>query len=113
MSKEDVSYINGKWRLTSKAKESGDYVYRNGDWHPVSKRQPKITPKTPKTPKKRKKMNCGAFPLGKIKEFCRVATLYLLSGALGVSLAFNVFWYLEKRELEQQNLEMLDAIEQK
>tara|TARA_B100000959_G_C14928355_1_gene602491 strand:- start:472 stop:792 length:321 start_codon:yes stop_codon:yes gene_type:complete len=101
-----VNYTNGKWRLSPRTRESNDYEYKNGDWHPRQKeKKQKLKPQPLK-----KKMNCGAFPLGRIKEFCSIATLYILSGALGVSLAFNLIWYIEKRHLEQQNLELLEVI---
>ena len=101
---EKVYFANGKWKLSPRAQESGEYEYKNGDWYP-KKKQKKLKPQPPK-----KKMNCGAFPLGPIKEFCKMATLYILSGTLGVSLAFNLIWYLEKRHLEKQNLELLHII---
>lgn len=108
MSKK-VDFINGKWRLSPRARESGEFELRDGDWHPKPKKKQKQTLK-PQTV--RKKMSCGAFPLGKIKEFCKVATLYLLSGALGVSLAINVFLYMEKRASEINNLKLLEILKQ-
>ena len=40
-------------------------------------------------------------------------TLYILSGALGMSLAFNLIWYIEKRNTEKQNLELLEILQEK
>ena len=104
---KNTDYVNGKWRITPRAAESGDYVYKNGDWFPKKreKQKQKLKSQPPK-----KKMNCGAFPLGAIKEFCKMTTLYILSGALGISLAFNLIWFIEKNHLEQQNLQLLEAI---
>ena len=102
-----VNFINGKWRLSAKARESGEFEYKDGDWHPKNKK----TKTNSNPPKKVKKMSCGAFPLGKIKEACKVATLYILSGTLGVSLAFNVIWYIEKRNAERQSLELLEILQ--
>ena len=104
---KNVRYANGKWEISAKAQESGNYEYHDGDWYPKTKKKQEPVPKQ----RKIKKMNCGAFPLGKIKEFCRVATLYILSGALGISLALNVFWYMEKRYLENQNLQLKETLE--
>ena len=104
---KNTDYVNGKWRIAPRAAESGDYVYKNGDWFPRKREKQKQTLKSQTV---RKKMHCGAFPLGKIKEFCKVATLYILSGTLGISLAFNLVWYVEKRHLERQNLQLLEAI---
>jgi hypothetical protein len=101
---KNTDYINGKWRISPRARESGNYEYKNGDWYPKSNKKQKSKPQPPK-----KKMNCGAFPLGPIKEFCKIATLYVLSGALGISLAFNLVWYAEKRHLERQNLQLLET----
>ena len=103
-----VNYINGKWRLSPKARESGEFVYRDGDWYPETKKKTNPNPE-----KETKKMNCGTFPLGKIKETCRMLTLYILSGALGMSLAFNLIWYIEKRNTEKENLELLEILQEK
>jgi hypothetical protein len=104
---KNTNYVNGKWRITPRAAESGDYAYKNGDWYPKEKTKKE---QKPKPYKKTKKMNCGAFPLGKIKEALKITTLYILSGTLGISLAFNVVWYIEKRHLEQQNLQLLEVV---
>jgi hypothetical protein len=107
MKQDKAVYVNGKWQLNAR-EDASDYEYHDGDWHPKKKKKQKITPK----PQKRiKKMNCGAFPLGSIKEFCKTATLYLLSAALGMSLALNVFWYMENRSLERQNLQLLEVVQ--
>ena len=104
---DKVNFTNGKWRLSAQARESGDFEYRSGDWFPKEKKKSKAKPKLVKTTKK---MNCGFFPLDKIKEICQMTILYTLSGILGISLALNVIWYFEKRQLEQQNLELLEII---
>lgn len=115
-----IDFINGKWNLSPRARESGEFELRNGDWYPKSSKKQKPTSLArvmspshkPKLKKKVKKMHCGAFPLGKIKEFCKTATLHLLSGALGISLAINIFLYMEKRTLEINNLKLLEALKQ-
>jgi len=104
---DKVNFINGKWRLSAKARESGSFEYKDGDWFPKSKKKKKSQPKSTKT---NKKMNCVGFPLGQIKEALKISLLYMLSGALGVSLAFNVVWCIEKTKLEQENLELLHLL---
>jgi hypothetical protein len=107
MKRDKAIYVNGKWQLNPLENPS-HYEYHEGDWFPKTVEKKK---NTPKPQKKVKKMSCGTFPLGTIKEFCKVATLYILSGALGMSLALNVFWYMEKRTLELQNLQLLEIIQ--
>ncbi len=106
----NVNFTNGKWRLSARARESGDFVYKDGDWFPKTKKKQKPQPKTPET---NKKMNCGAFPLGKIKEFLKITTIYAISSMLGVSLAVNVFLYLEVRALEINNLQLIEILKEK
>ncbi len=118
MKQDRAVYLNGKWQLNARENTS-DYEYHDGDWFPKSsKKQPSplaevMSPSLKHKPKKKvKKMQCGAFPLGRIKEFCKAATLYLLSAALGMSLALNVFWYMENRSLERQNLQLFEVLQE-
>ena len=106
--KDKVNFVNGKWSLSAKAKESGDYVYHEGDWH--YKRSKKLQKKPQPT---KKKMNCVGFPSGKIRSTLEVLGVYLVSSILGVSLAFNVFLFMHSRNLENQNLQLIEILNEK
>ena len=106
--KDKVNFVNGKWMLSPKAAESGDYVYHEGDWHYKEKK--KFQKKSQPT---RKKMNCVGFPLEKIKSSLEVFGVYLVSSVLGVSLAFNVFLFMHTRSLENQNLQLIEILDKK
>ena len=103
-----ANYIGGKWRITAKARESQDYEYKDGDWHPKKKK--KQTQKLFKPQTRKKKNMCGSFPLQSIKDGLALAGMYIFSGVLGISLAFNVFLYMQMRNLEQQNLQLLEVV---
>ena len=103
---KNANYVNGKWRITPRAQESGDYEYKGGDWYPKKKK--KQTQKLFKLQTRKKNM-CGVFPLQSIKNILASAGLYIFSSVLGISLAFNVFLYMQMKNLEQQNLELLEV----
>lgn len=88
MRKEDIYFFNGKWNFPDK----------------------KVNNEKPEPQKEEGPMMCVVFPLGQVKEICVASILYTFSILLGISLAFNLFWYLEMRRLEQKNLKMLDVI---
>jgi hypothetical protein len=104
---KNANYVNGKWRITPRAQESGDYEYKRGDWYPKKKK--KQTQKLFK-PQTRKKNMCGGFPLQSIKNILATVGLYIFSGILGISLAFNVFLYMQTKLLEQHNLQLLEVV---
>jgi len=106
---KNANFVNGKWRITSRAAESGNYVYKNGDWYPKEKKQ---TRTLFKLQTRKKKNMCGAFPLQSIKNILATAVLYIFSSILGISLAFNVFLYTQTRNLEQQNLRLLEVVDE-
>ena len=106
--RDKVNFMNGKWSLSAKAKESGDYVYHEGDWHHKEKK--KLQKKTQPT---KKKMNCVGFPSGKIRSALETLGVYLVSSVLGVSLAFNVFLFMHTRDLENQNLQLIEILDKK
>ena len=110
--KDKVNFVNGKWSLSAKAKESGDYAYHEGDWHyrGGKKLQKKIQKKSQPI---KKKMNCVGFPSGKIRSTLEVLGVYLVSSVLGVSLAFNVFLFMHTRSLENQNLQLIEILDKK
>ena len=109
--KDKVDFVNGKWMLSHKAKESGDYVFSNGDWHYKGReKSQKLQKKLQPT---KKKMSCVGFPSGKIKSTLEVLGVYLVSSVLGVSLAFNVFLFMHTRNLENQNLELIEILDKK
>jgi len=105
--REKVNFVNGKWSLSAKAKESGDYVYHEGDWH--YKGGKKLQKKSQPI---KKKMNCVGFPSGKIRSTLEVLGVYLISSILGVSLAFNVFLFMHTRNLENQNLQLIELMDE-
>jgi len=104
--KDKVNFVNGKWSLSSKAKESGNYVYHEGDWHYREKKkyQKKLQPT-------KNKMNCVGFPSGKIKSTLEMLTAYAVSSLLGVSLALNIVFYIQSKNLEKQNLELIEILQ--
>ena len=104
---KNANYIGGKWRITPKARESRNYEYKDGDWHPKKKK--KQTQKLFK-PQTQKKNMCGSFPLQTIKNGLAMAGMYIFSSVLGVSLAFNIFLYMQMKNLEQQNLQLLEVV---
>ena len=106
--KDKVNFVNGKWMLSPKAAESGDYVYHEGDWHHKEKKKSQKKSQPIKT-----KMNCVGFPLGKIKSTLEILSVYVISSVLGVSLAFNVFLYMKTRYLENQNLQLIEILDKK
>jgi hypothetical protein len=103
---KNANYVNGKWRITPRAQESGDYEYKGGDWYPKKKEKQTQTLFKLKT---RKKNMCGAFPLQTIKNILATASVYVFSAILGISLAFNVFLYMQTKLLEQHNLKLLEV----
>ncbi len=105
---KNADYIGGKWRITPKAKESRNFEYKNGDWYPKKKK--KQTQKLFKPQTRKKKTMCGSFPLQTIKNGLAMAGMYIFSSVLGVSLAFNIFLYMQMRNLEQQNLQLLEVV---
>ena len=105
---KNADYIGGKWRITPKAKESRNFEYKNGDWYPKKKK--KQTQKLFKPKTRKKKIMCGSFPLQTIKNGLAMAGMYIFSSVLGVSLAFNIFLYMQMRNLEQQNLQLLEVV---
>ena len=105
---KNANYIGGKWRITAKARESRNYEYKDGDWHPKKKK--KQTQKLFKPQTRKKKNMCGSFPLQSIKNGLAMAGMYIFSGILGISLAFNVFLYMQTKLLEQHNLQLLEAV---
>ena len=105
---KNANYANGKWRITPRAQESGDYEYKRGDWYPKKKK--KQTQKLFKPQTRKKKNMCGSFPLQSIKNGLAMAGMYIFSGILGISLAFNVFLYMQTKLLEQHNLQLLEAV---
>ena len=104
---KNTDYVNGKWRITPRAAESGDYEYKGGDWYPKKKKEQ--TQKLFK-PQTRKKNMCSGFPLQTIKNGLAMAGMYIFSSVLGVSLAFNIFLYMQMKNLEQQNLQLLEVV---
>lgn len=106
--KDKVNFVNGKWSLSAKAKESGDYVYHEGDWHHKEKKKSQK-----KSQPTKKKMNCVGFPSGKIRSTLEVLGVYIISSVLGVSLAFNVFLFMQMRNVEQQNLQLIEILDKK
>ena len=106
--KDKVNFVNGKWSLSAKAKESGDYVYHEGDWHYKERKKAQKKPQPTKN-----KMNCVGFPLGKIKSTLEILTAYVISSLWGVSLAFNIFFYIQFKNIEQQNLELIEILQKK
>ena len=107
---KNANYIGGKWRITAKARESRNYEYKDGDWHPKKKK--KQTQKLFKPQTRKKKTMCGSFPLQSIKNILTTAGMYIFSSVLGVSLAFNIFLYMHMKNLEQQNLQLLEVIDE-
>jgi hypothetical protein len=105
---KNADYIGGKWRITPKAKESRNFEYKNGDWYPKKKK--KQTQKLFKSQTRKKKTMCGSFPLQTIKNGLAMAGMYIFSSVLGVSLAFNIFLYMQMKNLEQQNLQLLEVV---
>jgi hypothetical protein len=105
---KNANYIGGKWRIAPKARESRNYEYKDGDWHPKKKK--KQTQKLFKPQTRKKKTMCGSFPLQSIKNILATAGMYIFSSVLGVSLAFNIFLYMQMRNLEQQNLQLLEVV---
>jgi hypothetical protein len=103
---KNANYVNGKWRITPRAQESGDYEYKGGDWYPKKKKKQTQTLFKLKT---RKKNMCGGFPLQSIKNILATASVYIFSAILGISLAFNVFLYMQTKLLEQHNLGLLEV----
>jgi hypothetical protein len=106
---KNADYIGGKWRISPKAMESQNYEYKNGDWHPKKKQKQKQQ-KLFKPQARKKKTMCGSFPLQSIKDGLALAGMYAFSGILGISLAFNVFLYMQMRNLEEQNLQLLEVV---
>lgn len=104
---KNANYIGGKWRITPKARESQGYEYKDGDWYP--KKEKEETQKLFKPLTRKKKNMCGSFPLQTIKNGLAMAGIYIFSSVLGVSLAFNIFLYMHMRDLEQQNLQLLEV----
>ena len=104
---KNADYINGKWRITPRAAESGNYEYKGGDWYPKKKKQ---TQTLFKSRTQKKKTMCGAFPLQSIKNILATASLYIFSSVLGISLAFNIFLYMQMKNLERQNLQLLEVV---
>ena len=105
---KNTFFTNGKWRITPRAAESGNYEYKDGDWYPKKKKKQTQKLFTPQT--RKKKTMCGAFPLQTIKNGLAMAGMYIFSSVLGVSLAFNIFLYMQMRNLEQQNLQLLEVV---
>jgi len=104
---KNADYIDGKWKITPRAQESGDYEYKGGDWYPKKKK--KQTQKLFK-PLTQKKNMCGSFPLQTIKNGLAMVGMYVFSSILGISLAFNIFLYIQTKSLEQQNLQLLEVV---
>ena len=104
---KNTNYVNGKWRITPRAAESGDYEYKGGDWYPKKKKKQTQKLFEPQT---RKKNMCGSFPLQTIKNGLAMAGMYIFSSVLGISLAFNIFLYMQMKNLEQQNLRLLEVV---
>jgi hypothetical protein len=104
---KNANYIGGKWRITPRARESQGYEYKDGDWYP--KKEKEETQKLFKTQPRKKKNMCGAFPLQTIKNILATASVYVFSAILGISLAFNVFLYMQTKLLEQHNLKLLEV----
>ena len=102
---KNANYINGKWRITPRAAESGDYEYKGGDWYPKKEKQTLFKSQT-----RKKKVMCGGFPLQSIKNILATGGLYIFSGILGFSLAFNIFLYMQTKLLEQHNLQLLEVV---
>ena len=103
---KNTFFINGKWRITPRAAESGNYEYKDGDWYPKKEKKQTQTLFKPQT---QKKNMCGSFPLQTIKNGLAMASMYIFSSVLGVSLAFNIFLYMQMKNLEQQNLRLLEV----
>jgi hypothetical protein len=106
---ENAEYIGGKWRITPKARESREFEYKDGDWYPKKKKKQAQQTLFESKPRKKKTM-CGSFPLQSIKNILATAGMYIFSSVLGVSLAFNIFLYMQMRNVEQQNLQLIEVI---